>query len=158
IGPVDPAANAIFTAGAADDRNVAHDQRRSSQRFGNCRIGDLALPDDLAGRLVDGDQPAVERDRDHLVLPERHAAVVDAAAGDITGPGLVGLGVHAPLEGALLSARHIDGVDRAPAVGHVHDAVLDDRRAFQVAVLVAGASAFDAAERDTERDLEILDV
>ena len=158
VGAVDEAADAELAPGGADDSNVAHDQRCRGQRLGDRRIGDLALPGDLAGRLVDGDQPAVERDRDHLVLPQCDAAVVDAATGDITGPGLVGLGVHAPLEGALLAACHVDGVDRAPAVGHVHDAVLDDRRAFQVAVLVASAGAFDATESDAERDLEILDV
>src|SRR5262249_15552130 len=54
IGPVDPAANAVFTAGATNDRNIAHDQRRRGQRFGDCRIGDLALPGNLTGRLVDG--------------------------------------------------------------------------------------------------------
>src|SRR5262249_23628286 len=142
VGAVDEAADTIFTAGAADDGDVAHDQWRSSERLGDCRIGDLALPGDLAGRLVDGDQPAVERDRDHLVLPQRNATVVDTAAGHITRPGLVGLGIHAPLEGALLSVRYVDGVDRAPAIGHVHDAVLDDGCAFQIAMLVAGAGTF----------------
>src|SRR5207249_4388969 len=150
IGAVDEAADAVFAAGAADDRHVAHDQRRRGYRLGDRRIGDLALPDDLAGRLVGGNEPAVECDRDHLVLPQRHAAVVDTAAGDVTGPGLVGLGIHAPLDGTLLAARDVDGIDRAPAVGHIHDAVLNDRGGLQIAVLVAGAGALDAAQRDAE--------
>src|SRR5262249_13672059 len=158
VGAVDEAADAVFAASGADDRHVTHDQRCRGQRLGDRRIGDLALPDDLAGGLVDGNQPAVERDRDHLVLPQRNATVVDTAAGDVTRPGLVGLGIHAPLEGALLSVRYVGGVDRAPGIGYVHGAVLDDGRAFQIAMLVAGAGTFDAAESDAERDLEILDV
>src|SRR5262245_56612079 len=150
VGAVEEAADAVFAAGSAHDGDIAHDQGSRGQRLGDCRIGDLALPGNLTGRLVDGNEPAVERDRDHLVLPQRHAAVVDAAAGDVAGPGLVGLGVHAPLEGALLAARDIDGIDRAPAVRHVHDAVLDDRRTFEIAVLVAGAGALAATERDAE--------
>jgi hypothetical protein len=50
------------------------------------------FPHLLAGRLVDGKEPAVERDRDHLGPSQRHTAVVDAAAGNIAGPGLVSRG------------------------------------------------------------------
>src|SRR5262249_30356617 len=96
VGSVDEAADSGFDTGRAAYCDVAHDQRRRGQGFGDCRIGDLALPDDLTGRLIGGDQAAVERDRDHLVLPQRHAAVVDTAASDIAGPGSVGLGIHAP--------------------------------------------------------------
>src|SRR5262249_22168928 len=155
VGAVDEAADAVFTAGSTDDRHVAHDQGRERQRLGDRRVGDLALPGDLAGGLVGGDEPAIERDRDHLVLPQRDAAVVDAAAGDVAGPGLVGLGIHAPLDGSLFAVRHVDGIDRAPAVRHVHDAVLDNWRTLEVAVLVAGAGTLDAAERDAEGDLQI---
>src|SRR5262249_37164949 len=77
IGAVDPAADAELAAGRADDRNVADDQRSQRQRLGDGGISDLALPDHLAGGLVQREQPAIERDRDDLVLPQRHAAVVD---------------------------------------------------------------------------------
>ena len=56
-------------------------------------------------------------------------------------------GIELPAEHALLAAGHVDGIDRAPAVGDIHDAVLDDRSRFQVAELVAGAGALEAAER-----------
>ena len=98
-------------------------------------IGDLALPHLLAGRFVEGEHAAVERDRNDLVLPERDAAVVDAAAGDVAGPGAVDLRIEPPSERAPLAAGHVDGVDAAPAVGDVHDAVFDDRRRFEVACL-----------------------
>src|SRR5439155_16706797 len=104
VGAVDEAADAVFAAGRAGDCHVAHDQRCRSDGFGDTRIGDPAFPDLLAGRLVDREQPAVERDRDHLVLPQGDATVIDAAAGDIAGPGLVGLRIEFPAEGALLAA------------------------------------------------------
>src|SRR5262249_54528468 len=76
VGAIDKAADSEFAAGGADDGDVAHDQRCCGYGLGNCRVGDLTLPGDLAGRLVDGNEPAVEGDRDHLVLPARAASVV----------------------------------------------------------------------------------
>ncbi len=107
--------------------------------------------------LLMREHAAVERNRDDLVLPQRDAAIVDAAAGDVAGPGLVGAGIELPPEGALLAARHVDRIDRAPAVRHVHDAVLDERGGFEIAELVAGAAALEAAQRDRERELQVLD-
>src|SRR5262249_37917179 len=102
VGAVDEATDAVFAAGRADDGDVAHEPWRQRQSLRNGGICDLALPDLLAGRLVGRDEPAIKRDRDHLVLPERDAAVVDAATGDVTGPGLVGFRVHFPFDDALL--------------------------------------------------------
>src|SRR5205085_462783 len=101
-GAFDEAADAESAAGGTADCHVAHDERSERERFPDVRIGDLALPDLLAGRLVDREQAAIERDRDHLVLPERYPAVVHAAAGDVAGPGLVGLGIELPPECAFL--------------------------------------------------------
>src|SRR5689334_15140630 len=47
-------------------------------------------------------------------------------------------------------------VDDTPAVGDVHDAVLDDRGRLEIAGLVARAGALDAIERDTEHRLQVL--
>src|SRR5207248_7147804 len=66
VGPLDEAADAVFAAGGADDRHVAHDQRGERQSFADCRIRDLALPHFLACRLVDCEQPPVERNGDDL--------------------------------------------------------------------------------------------
>src|SRR5262249_31609750 len=140
VGGVDPAADAELAAGAADDGDVADDQRRDGERLGDGGIGDLALPHHLAGRLVEREQAAVERDRDHLVLPQGHAAIVDAAAGHVAGPGAVGAGIELPLDHAFLAAGSVDRIDRAPAVGDVDDAVLDQRRALEIAGLGAGAA------------------
>jgi hypothetical protein len=45
-----------------DDCHVADDQRRNGENLGVCGIGDLSLPYDLAGRLVDGEHAPVEGD------------------------------------------------------------------------------------------------
>src|SRR5712691_9021870 len=140
IGRVDIAANAIFAAGGADDRDVADHQRRKCDRLGDGGVGDLALPDLLSGRLVEREHPPVEGDRDNLVLPQRHAAVVDAAAGDVARPGAVDLWIEAPAHRAPGAAADIDGIDPAPAVRHIHHAVLDDRRGFHGAELTAAAA------------------
>src|SRR5262249_17257903 len=89
VGGVDAAADAELAAGAAVDGDVADDQRRDGERLGDGGIGDLALPHHLAGRLVEREQAAVERDRDHLVLPQGHAAIAHAAAGHVAGPDAV---------------------------------------------------------------------
>src|SRR5215831_744404 len=90
IGRLDEAANAELATRRADDGKVADDERRDGQCFADRWIGDLALPYDFPGRLVDGEHSTVEGDRDDLVLPQRDTAVVDAAAGDVAGPGAVG--------------------------------------------------------------------
>src|SRR3977135_244327 len=59
--------------------------------------------------------------------------------------------------GPLAAAGTVDRRDGAPTIGNIHDAVLDDRGRFEIAELVAGAAAFEAAERDRERDLQVLD-
>src|SRR5208337_4284947 len=115
VGRLDEAADAVLAAGRTDDGDVTDDERGDGQGFADGRVRDLALPHHLAGLLVRRKHAAVEGDGDDLVLPQRDAAVVDAAAGHVAGPGAVGPRVHLPLDGALLGAE-VDGVDRAPAV------------------------------------------
>src|SRR5262249_6603016 len=137
VGRVDIAADAELAAGRAHDRDVADHERCQCDRLSHGGGGDLALPNFLSPRLVYRKYPPVERDRDDLVLPQRHAAVVDAAAGDVAGPGAVDLRIEAPANRAFAAARDVDGIDPAPAVGHIHHAVLDDRRGFHRAELAA---------------------
>src|SRR5207248_947348 len=103
VGAVDEAANAEFASGGADDRHIFHDQRRERDGLGDAGIGDLALPHHFAGRLVQREHAAVERDRNDLVLPQSDAAVVDTAAGHVAGEGAVDLGIESPAERALLA-------------------------------------------------------
>src|SRR3954471_12954529 len=108
VGAVDPATNAVFAAGRTDDGHVANDQWCQRDRFGDGGFRDLAFPHLFAGRLVEREHAAVERDRNDLVLPERDAAVVDAATGDVASPGLIGFGIEFPAEGAFLAAGQIN--------------------------------------------------
>ncbi len=156
VGRLDEAADAEFAAGGADDGDVADDQRRNGENLGVCGVGDLALPHDFAGRLVDGEHAAVEGDRDDLVLPQGDAAVVDAAAGDVASPGSISAGIHLPLDGALLAAGDVDRIDRAPTVRHIDDAVFHDGGRLEIAVGVT-AAALEPAQRYCERGLEVLD-
>src|SRR6266436_3066349 len=128
---------------------------RNGQRLTQSGIDDLALPHDLAGRLVDGEHSPVQRDRDHLVLPQRNTAVVDAAAGDVTRPGPIGAGIHFPFDDPFLAAGDVDGINRSPAVGRIEDAILDQGRRFEIAEGIASA-ALEAAQRHRERRLKVL--
>src|SRR6185312_12137155 len=133
IGRRDPATDAVFRAGYARDGHVLDDQRCAGDDLALVRIGHLSLPGDLAGILVGRDQAAIERVRDDEIAPQRHTAIVDAAASHGARPVVVGLWIHLPEQHALTAMR-VDLVDRAPPVGDVHHAVLDDRRAFGTAM------------------------
>src|SRR5262249_39350866 len=83
VGRLDEAADTEFAAGGANDREIADDERRNGERLADRRVGDLAFPHDFAGRLVDRKHAAIKGDGNHLVLPQRHATVVDPAAGNV---------------------------------------------------------------------------
>ena len=154
IRGVDPTANAEFAPGRADDGDIAHDQRRESYRLADRRLGHLALPHHFAGRSVERENAAVERDRDHLVLPKGDPAIVYAAAGDIAGPSAIDPGIELPFDVALFSARHVDCIDRAPAVGKIHHPIIDEGRCFEIALGVAPAG-LQATETDGEGEAQI---
>jgi hypothetical protein len=61
-------------------------------------------------------------------------------------------GIHLPEDAAMAAGPHVDLVDHAPEVGDVQKTIVDQRRRLDV--LVGGSPA----ERDRERELEILDV
>ena len=84
-------------------------------------IVQVLVPDDLAGLLVGRDDAAVlAGGRDHEIAPQR-----DAAVAAVVSPG------RGPSSTAMRpcgAGAHVDLVDHAPAVDHVHEAVLDQRR------------------------------
>src|ERR1700722_11433266 len=69
---------------------------------------------------------------------------------------MIGLGVHLPQQEPLPAMR-INLVDRTPAVGNVHEAVFNDRRALKAAMR-PNAAALDAAELHRPRDLQAFDI
>ena len=156
IGGINEAANAELAAGGADNGEVTHHQRRHGDGLAQRRIGDLAFPNLLAGGLVQLEHPAIERDRYDLVLPQRHAAVIDAATGDIARPGAVDARIELPFDGAPRATGDVDGIDAAPAIGDVHDAVFDQRRALEITEGIAPA-ALQPAQRNREDRPQVLD-
>jgi len=79
--------------------------------------------------------------RDDQVVPQRDAAIAVL---------LLLLGIHLPHDLARGARPHIDLGHDAPAVDHIHEAVLDQRRQLEVLVLRG------AAERDREASLRFF--
>src|SRR6266481_5137815 len=50
-------------------------------------------------------------------------------------------GIHTPDDTAKSAGAHIDLVDHAPGVGHIHEAVIDERRRHQILVARAAAQS-----------------
>src|SRR5262249_44814959 len=138
------------------DGHVLHDERCARDHLTLVGICDLTLPGNLAGILVGRDQAAIEGMRNDEIAPQRHAAIVDAAAGHRAGPVVVRLRVHLPEQHAF-AAVSVDLVNRAPSVGDIHEAVFDDRRAFETAMR-PDAAALDATELHGPGDLEVLHI
>jgi hypothetical protein len=114
------------------------------------RLGDLLVPDDLAGIAVDGDHPAVGQVGDHEIVPQRDAA----RARDVAL--MAHAGIADPDELALVRVAGVDLVHRAPAVGGVHEAVVDQRIDFILGTVLA--DILHAAERQRPHHPQILDV
>src|SRR6185312_17293141 len=129
-----PAAG-LRVARAVGDQNLAFGGDRGGEEFfltaEFVRLGDLLVPDDLAGVAVDGDHPAVGQVGDHQVVPQRDAA----RARDIAL--VANAGIADPDELALVRIAGVDLVDRAPAVGGVHEAVVDQRIDFVLRAVLA---------------------
>ena len=139
----DPVAQAAVAAGGADHDRILERERGGGQLQVRL-VAQVLVPHHLAGLLVGRDHaPVIGGDRDHQVAPQRDAAIA-------VEPLLAR--IHLPHDAAGGAGANVDLVDHAPAVGDVHEAVLDQRGRLQA--LVAGA----AAERHRELELQILDV
>ncbi len=158
----DPAAGAKLAAGALalEDEVAAacgaDGERRSCEglgfgrrrtRRGIGRRGRDHFPCDLPGLLVERDDAGVVGRHDHLVAEERDAAI---------GARLGNLGVVAPQRNGGVAAAHVELHHPRPGIGHVHEAVLDERRRLLLARQRAAGGA--AADREHEFGPQILDV
>src|SRR5262249_52852324 len=104
-----------------DDLAVGRDRRRAEALLVAefVGLGNLLVPHDLAAVAIDADHAAIGKIVDDQVFPQRDAArlrnvafMLDARIGD-------------PDELAVIAAAHVDFIDRAPAVGRVHESVVD---------------------------------
>jgi len=83
--PNSPPAEPMMTRSRNDERG----ERHVSPRAGSAALRSHTTSPVAA---IEREDAAVEGDRDHFVFPERDAAIIDAAAGDIAGPGAVDAG------------------------------------------------------------------
>ena len=120
------AAGAELGAAVADDHHALDHARRAGDRQPGGLGEGLGRPDFLAGLGVQRDQPPVQRADEHLVAPDRHAAVGRRAAGvDLP---VAGLGHIAP---HFLAAARVEGPHLGEVGRHIDHAVMHDRRGLQ---------------------------
>ena len=84
------------------------------------RHGDHLVPDDFAVVALHGNHAAVGEVGDDQVFPQRAAA----RAGDVAL--VIHAGVGHPDELALIRVARVDLINGAPAVGRIHEAVVDE--------------------------------
>ncbi len=119
-----PTAGPRVAGAILDDDLAIGDERRRQELLLTTELifrGDSFVPEDLAILAIDGDDAAVGQIGNHFVFPERDAACARCVA----------LVLHArigdPREARPLRVAGIDLVHRAPSVGRVHEAVVDER-------------------------------
>ena len=112
--------------------------------------GDHLVPDDFAGVAIDRDHAAIRKIRDDQVLPQRDASrarhvtlVLHARIGD-------------PHKLAAGRRAEVDLVERAPPVGRVHHAVVDEGVDLVFRPVLPGV--LQPAERHRPDHPEVLDV
>ena len=119
------AADAIFAAVCADQDFAVDGGRRHRLAVSLLGIGDLHLPDDIAGLCVESVELRVERRDIDLVVIDGNAAIVGAAA---EGRDRTELGLEVP---DLLAGLGVNSVNVAERRGHIHHAIDDDRRGLE---------------------------
>ena len=110
-------------------------ERRGGDGVAVLPLADHGAPHLLAGAGVERHEGAVELADEHLALADRHAAIVPAAAHGADA--LVEAGAVLPDQRA---GARVERGDIVIAGGEIHDAVFDDRRAFQANISGRGRS------------------
>ena len=141
----DEITHAAVAAGSTEDDLVLDRQRRRGELQIRLTVVEVGFPRDLAGFLVGRDHARrIVRNRDDEISPQRRAAVRERD--------LLLARVHAPHDPARLSGTPIDLIEHAPLIDDVEEAVLRQRRRFEVLVRRG------TADRDRVGELEVLDV
>jgi hypothetical protein len=138
-----PVAQTAVATGAPDNDGILKRERcRRELEVG--LVEKVLVPHDLAGLLVGGDDAAsIACNRDHERAPQSNAAIAVLVSK---------LWVHLPHDGAGGAGAHVDFIDHAPAIDHVHEPIVDQRCRFEA---VGGRFA---GKRDSELKFQILDV
>ena len=143
IERLDEAAHAVFAAVRADQHLAVDDHGRHRFRVALLGIGDLRLPQELAGLGVERDELRIDRAHEQLAALDRDAAIVVAAADRHDRAELV---LVMP---ELLSGRRVDRVDVIERRRQEHDAVDHDGRRLH---------RFQDRRLEHERGLQLADV
>ena len=148
-----PSARSAVARAVLHDDLAVGDQRRRQEfllpaEFGLSR--DLLVPHGLALVAVDRDDPAVGKVGDHEVFPQRDAARARCVAL------VLDAGVGNPYELALVGIARVDLVHRAPAVGRVHETVVDER--IDLVFRAVLSDVLHPAERHRPYESQVPDV
>ena len=120
----DEPADAELGAADADDDFVLHDKRRHGDRIGELDVRHRDVPKRPAVSRIDRDEMGVERAHEQRVAQYRDAAVVRAAAD-------AGIGRRrVAVEPEYLPVFASSAITSFGRLGHVHDAVDDERVRF----------------------------
>ena len=120
-----------FAARIAGDDQPVMDQWRGGVAVAFLVVGDLLVPDHVAGLGVERHEPRVERAEIDLVAVERGPAVDHVAARQDA------LGQPGVVLPQLLSGRHVDGVEPRIGAGDVHHPVVHERLRLLPSLLFA---------------------
>ena len=149
----DPAARAAVARAVLHDDDAVGDERRRVEFLLAAELvfgGDALVPHDLAVVAIDRDDAAIGQVGEDPVFPERDAARARLVAGVPHG------GVSRPDNFPLVARRGVDLVDRAPAVGRVEHAVVDQHVHFGFRSVLT--DVLHSAERHAPDHPEVLHV
>src|SRR5690606_12031335 len=118
VGADEPTQAVVRAADAHEDLPVEREGGHG-EAVAVLGVGDLGVPDDLAGAAVQGDEAGIERGDVDVVTVDADAAVVGATA-ELRAPDF---GLELP---DLLARGRVQGDDAASRGGQVHDVPGDD--------------------------------
>ncbi len=123
---IDESADAILSAGNADDDQVLHGEWRDGEAVAGSVVGGGDVPADGPGLGIERDDVSVERAEEDLVAEDGHAAIDVSAAG----PNVAGNLALIHPDGA--SGAGVEGEGAIVLRGGVEDSVNDQRSGFEL--------------------------
>jgi hypothetical protein len=146
------AADPELAAGDAGVDAAVVVERRRGDRLAVLPFADLGLPFDFAGRLIEGDEAAVELAEEDHPLAQRHPAIGPAAA-----DGVDLFGQFRFVDPELFTGLDVDGENVVSAGDHVHHAFVDDR--LRLGRVLGGlAGAVEVGHPDAFQLVDVLTV
>ena len=117
---VEEASYPVFTPGHTDDRQVAHHEGGAGGGKTVAIVGDLGVPEDRAGKPIEGEEPGVQRGHQDGVSSNRYAPIHRSTTVQKVVRLLM---VVPPID---LTGRGVEGEEAVIRAADVHDAVVHD--------------------------------